>query len=80
MVVVAAKAVPIFWQEALPDNCLSETFSVTHSVGVCFYNKYIPVGETASIKNKWEEGSGVYGKVTTEEQKWPLCVGYWEKK
>lgn len=40
--------------------------------GVCFYNKYIPVNETASIKNKWEKGSGFYGKVSAEEEKWPL--------
>lgn len=56
-------------------NCLSEPFLVNNSTGVCFDNKYIPVDETASIKNKLEEGSGFYGKVTAEEEMWPLCVG-----
>jgi len=50
-------------------NGLLEPFLVSSSIEVCFYNKYIPVDETASIKNKWEEGSGFYGKVTAEEAK-----------
>lgn len=45
---------------------------VSSGKGVCFYNKYTPVNETASIKNKREEGSGFYGKLSAEEEKWPL--------